>query len=147
MNRHALRPIPNKESGQPDLARQNCILSRFTYTILGEVHIGGENVCPSTVLHFPLETAIETGTKETYEFLSKEVLLQRTLSGRIILQCNITVCTEGTRKHGDITEYRFTIKMLGNDRVDVQGNRSYRGLSKMFDILYSKFWAATGRNP
>ena len=146
MNRHALRPIPNKESGQPDLVWQNCIFNRLTYTILSEVHIGGENVCPSTVLHFLLETAIETATKETYEFLSKEVLLQRTLSGRIILQCNITVCTEGTRKHGDITENRFTIKVLGNGRVDVQGNRSYRGLSKMFDILYSKFWAATARN-
>ena len=107
MNRHALRPIPNKESGQPDLVWQNCIFNHLTYTILSEVHIGGENVCPSTVLHFLLETAIETATKETYEFLSKEVLLQRTLSGRIILQCNITVCTEGTRQHRDVAEDRF----------------------------------------
>ena len=78
--------------------------------------------------------------------LSLEVGGEVTFAVGTVLERLVTVGTEGTRKHGDITEYRFTIKVLGNDRVDVQGNRSYRGLSKMFDILYSKFWAATGRN-
>jgi hypothetical protein len=61
-----------------------------TYTILGQVHVGGKDVGSSTVHLF-----------------AQKVLLQRSVTHRVVLQRNVSVCAESTGKHGNVSEDAF----------------------------------------
>ena len=43
----------------------------------------------------------------SYHFLAKEILLQWTFTGDIVLQCNVSVCTKGTGQNGDVPKDRL----------------------------------------
>ena len=62
-------------------------LYRITYSILSQVHIRREDIRPRTMHLF-----------------SQEVLLERTLAVRVVLQRDVPVRAERTRKHRDVAE-------------------------------------------
>lgn len=74
-----------------------------TYTVLSKVHVCRENVRSSTMLR-RISKAI---SKKRCPYLSfaEEILLQWTLSARIVLKCDVPVGTKGTGKDSDVTEH------------------------------------------
>lgn len=82
---------------------------------------------------------------KTYHGLSEEVFLQGTFAVDVVLEGDVAVGTECTGEDGDVAKYRLS----GLDQSEVseerglgtrgEGRWAYRGLSRMLDILYSKF--------
>ena len=79
----------------------------MAYTILGEIHIGREDIRPGSVLSMKLMREQRSWSRVTNHRFSKEVLLQRPFPCHIVLQCDVSVCAESTRKHRDVPEDRF----------------------------------------
>ena len=74
-----------------------------------------------------------------YHSFTEEILLQWALPTNVVLECDVPVGAKGTGKHGDVTEYGFTGQKLKNVLTGCDDIPPYSGLSKMLEILYSKF--------
>lgn len=122
MNHLALRPTPSRESDTVGSILRNetshVVLTRSSARYMFAVKISAPAPC-----YIYVSMLFDTVFKKAYEFLSEEILLKRTLSSRIVLQCDISICTEGAGKHSNIAEHWFTAQkgescVISDDKIN-----------------------------
>jgi len=79
----------------------------------------------------------------THHSFTEEILLQRALATSVVLQCDIPICAESSGEHSDVAKHRFSTANVCVRWEFNKSDKTYKGLSGMLDILYSKFCAAT----
>ena len=76
---------------------------RGAYSIFGQVHVCSEDVGTRTVLW--RGQLVSRHIKDpTHHLLAEEILLERPLTSNVILQRNVTVCTESTWQYRNVPE-------------------------------------------
>ena len=75
----------------------------------------------------------------TYHLLSKEIFLQGTFASDVVLQGYVSVRTESTGQDRNVAKNGLPDNQGQSQIIFTGKTQIYRGLSRMLDILYSKF--------
>jgi hypothetical protein len=142
--RHVLTPVPSIGSMKGLYEKRRSMSHHVTfptYTILSKVHVCCKDVRASTMLPQFSNTPREKGW--THHCFTEELFLQRALATRVVLQRDIPICAESSGEYSDVATHRFSAANVCVRWEFNKSDKTYKGLSRMLDNLYSKFCAAT----